>query len=290
MKIRRTASVAFIAMLLMGLMAVPTAAQTPTCKDFADYKENLTGDTSGDWGSITFTPDDGPLILVVNEGWEVDLCLKKATDPIHAPGNPYGEGTHEVHYPGTEDGFSHYDFIAREIENGDEPNGTPTTTTESTGIRLVKLWFDADGDQASAPDGDWTVVLSTGGGPQATVASGTGAQWASLNTGASYSVSEDDLPGGWSEAACGDFDLPDIGTDYLDSSGTGTGFSADEEGAHAVCNQAAEVEVLAEVIEAEEEEVEVLAELPRTGLATLLLALMGAAAIGTGSVMVRSRR
>lgn len=107
------------------------------------------------------------------------------------------------------------------------------SSTSSDAVRLVKFWYDAAGTRVNAPGGDWTVTLGS-----AVVRSGQASAWATLS-GANYSVAENNSPAGWDEVACSTVTLPDIGTDYLDATGTGDHRfpSGVSEGAHPVCNQ-----------------------------------------------------
>ncbi|MFP3907085.1 MAG: hypothetical protein ACLFWR_08630, partial [Acidimicrobiales bacterium] len=72
---RFTQRIALVAVLALVLALAPTGGFASadedhnTCKDHPAYDQNHEGNTSGDWGSITFTPDDGPLVLDVNEGY-----------------------------------------------------------------------------------------------------------------------------------------------------------------------------------------------------------------------------
>jgi hypothetical protein len=171
-----------------------------------------------------------------------------------------------------------------------ELEDAPTVVVEEQALRLVKFFFGADGAQVAAPEGDWSATAAVGGVAKIELSGTTTSGWANIS--GNYTVAETPIAG-WSEASCDGFTLPDIGTDYLDVSGTGS-FTLDQaEGAHAVCNQAAEVEVLAEVIEKEPEvEAEVLAELPVTGTQASLLALLtvlGLGSIGLGTVLARRR-
>jgi hypothetical protein len=172
-------------------------------------------------------------------------------------------------------------------EDEEAENGTTTTTTTATvDIELVKLWFDADGNEVDQPGGDWAVTLTEHRDGEdidrATLQGDTTSAVRSLVEGRGYTVTESGLPGGWGEVdGCEALSVP-AGTVAI---GTGT-FSADEAGLHVVCNQA-EVEVLAEVLE---EEVEVLDELPRTGLPATLLTLFGLLGIALGGGLLgRSR-
>jgi hypothetical protein len=110
-----------ITALMLGLLVPALGNQDAdkTCKDLAAYTENLEGNESGEWGSIEFSPDDGPLVLNVTEGWTVNLCIKKGAEasnqgPIEAPGSPFVGPVEdlEVDYPGavSSEGFSHYAF------------------------------------------------------------------------------------------------------------------------------------------------------------------------------------
>lgn len=112
-------------------------------------------------------------------------------------------------------------------------SSSTSSTSSSDAVRLVKFWYDAAGTRVDAPAGDWTVTLGS-----AVVRSGQASAWAALS-GANYRVSEDDTPAGWDETDCSTVTLPDIGTDYLDATGTGDHRfpSGVSEGAHAVCNQ-----------------------------------------------------
>jgi len=113
-----------------------------------------------------------------------------------------------------------------------------TTSSSSSGqaLRLVKFFFDADGNRVGTPSGDWTVTASVGGSSVIELDDTTISGWA--NVSGDYTVSEASLEG-WAEAGCGGFTLPDIGTAYLDVSGTGDFTLSQAEGAHPVCNQAA---------------------------------------------------
>ena len=136
----------------------------------------------------------------------------------------------------------------------------PEPSDDDPAVRLVKFWFDADGNRVGAPDDDWTVSLLVGDEVKASVDADDGSDWTPVS--GNYSVSESDIPDDWEEVSCDGLDLPDIGTDYLDNSGTGD-FSTSTTGAHAVCNQ--QPEVLAEVLEEAEPAEPVEAEPTFTG-------------------------
>src|SRR3546814_3255617 len=50
-----------------------------TCKDLLLFTQNLEGDTNDVWGSAEFEQDNGPLVLNVNDGYTVLLCVKKGS-------------------------------------------------------------------------------------------------------------------------------------------------------------------------------------------------------------------
>lgn len=138
--------------------------------------------------------------------------------------------------------------VTEEPEVPEEPVVPQDEPRETNGVRLVKFWYDADGNRVSAPEGDWSVTLNT-----ATVNADQNSAWAQLS-GANYSVEEHSTPEGWSEVSCDTVTLSGINTEYLDNSGTGQFRfpSGASEGAHAICNQA----------DAEEEPKEVVRERP----------------------------
>lgn len=86
-----------------------------TCKDIDGFDTNIEKNSSGKWGSIKFTADKGPLVLNVNAGYEVTLCVKKGSSNnemgpvVLSPFEGPLEGV-EVNYPGSKpaEGFSHY--------------------------------------------------------------------------------------------------------------------------------------------------------------------------------------
>jgi LPXTG-motif cell wall-anchored protein len=123
----------------MGFASAEDDART--CRDLPGYTENLEGNTSGVWGSATFSQDSGPLVLDVNDGYTVWVCVKKGTAPVEL--GPYvGPLTGvDVSYPGTPpaEGFSHYSI---RWEHEGEP-GTYTVIPE-------KAWVDDYGVGFSA--------------------------------------------------------------------------------------------------------------------------------------------
>ena len=114
-------------------------------------------------------------------------------------------------------------------------SSTSSAASSGQSLRLVKFFFDADGNRVGAPAGDWTVTASVGGGSVIELDESTISGWA--NVSSSYTVSESSLEG-WPEAGCDGFTLPDIGTVYLDVSGTGDFTLTEDDRAHPVCNQA----------------------------------------------------
>lgn len=130
--IKRTGLVLMGLLLIVSMLAITSSAGAQsvrgnqetatvvdkTCKDIDGFDDNLEGDVSGEWGSIEFTQDDGPLILNVNNGYTVTLCIKKGSanngnGPIVV--GPYVglKVDEEVNYPGFNpaDGMSHYAYI-----------------------------------------------------------------------------------------------------------------------------------------------------------------------------------
>lgn len=114
--------------------------QGNTCKDLEGFNTNHEGNSSGVWGSIEFEDDNGPLVLTVEDGYTVILCVKKGSaiqgqgpvelDPFAGPQQDV-----EVNYPDAKDpeeGFSHYAFKFFETpddDNGDDDNGEPVVPT-----------------------------------------------------------------------------------------------------------------------------------------------------------------
>ena len=169
-----------------------------------------------------------------------------------------------------------------------DPDDPPGTATSSVDVEFVKVWFDADGEETDGPSSGWAVTITEHADDdtlRATLQGTTTSAERSFVEGRDYTVAEDELPAGWDEVGCGDVNLTSVDAGDIVATGTGTE-SADADGVHVVCNQA-EVEVLAEVLE---EEVEVLDELPRTGLPTTLLSLFGLLGIALGGGLLgRSR-
>jgi LPXTG-motif cell wall-anchored protein len=118
---RLTTRLGVVAVLALVLALTPTMGfasaedDARTCRDLPAYTENLEGNTTGVWGSATFSQDSGPLVLEVNDGYTVWVCVKKGSaaqefGPVEV--GPYvGPLTGvDVSYPGTPpaEGFSHY--------------------------------------------------------------------------------------------------------------------------------------------------------------------------------------
>jgi hypothetical protein len=139
---------------IAGLLVVPvqTAGAVrvdQTCKDLNGFNTNLESDTSGVWGSIEFEQDNGPLILNVNNGYEVTLCVKKGSvqngngpkvlSPFEGPLQDV-----EVNYPGANnpaDGFSHYAYTFKLKK-------PPVHINKFAKLKIDKEWV-----VASDPDG-----------------------------------------------------------------------------------------------------------------------------------------
>ncbi|MGY6502028.1 MAG: hypothetical protein ACXIVQ_14190 [Acidimicrobiales bacterium] len=152
---------------LLVPIAAASAAASDTCKDQPGFSENLEGDTSGVWGTISFTPDRGPLVLDVNDGYVVHLCLKKGSSSGASPypgvqlTGPYVgpiEGL-QVYYPGTTKGFSHYAVRYEVTTTTTVPEETTTTTVaeETTTTTVAEETTTTTEDVAVLP----TIVEAT---------------------------------------------------------------------------------------------------------------------------------
>jgi hypothetical protein len=124
------------ATLVLGLLLVAGVAQAqveaPGSQGGICPDRQIEENTSGEWGSITFTPDSGPLVLVVEEGYEVRLCLKKGNG--YEWTDWYKPGTYSLEsvtfFPDLgNDGFSHYDHEEKPWER---PSTTTTSASETT--------------------------------------------------------------------------------------------------------------------------------------------------------------
>ncbi|MFP3906841.1 MAG: hypothetical protein ACLFWR_07395, partial [Acidimicrobiales bacterium] len=121
-------------------------AGTVTCKDFGDYDTNREEGHSGEWGSTAWVPDgeDGYVDLVVEDGYEVWLCLKKGSDKGDNPwggpqeAGPYtsedtGEEGISVKFPDPDSDavhpFSHYDVRWESVGDGDTEGEIELTKT-----------------------------------------------------------------------------------------------------------------------------------------------------------------
>jgi hypothetical protein len=139
-----------------GLMAF--ADDPKTCKDLG-YADNLTASSSGVWGSATFDDTQPTLTLVVNEGYEVTLCVKAGSEnqgfgPEEV--GPFGEGEYAVpHSSGKE--LSHYGVAFSEI-----PDDSTTTTlvdeTTTTTVDDSTTTTQADDDGTTTTVGETTTT------------------------------------------------------------------------------------------------------------------------------------
>lgn len=125
---------------MMEMVPEGGPSQEPkTCKDLDDFDENLEKNSSGEWGSIIWNKvgSDGYLTVNVNEGYTLNLCIKKGSTVGQDP----FEGLRELapligrienlavywEYPGSgTTPFSHYAFNL----DGEAP--PPTILVEPT--------------------------------------------------------------------------------------------------------------------------------------------------------------
>ena len=171
---------------------------------------------------------------------------------------------------------------------------------ETFSLTIGKVWLDGDGEVTDEPDDvDWTVELLI---DDDTVASlpGDDDTYTTTDLIDGYTVTE----------TVSGYEVVDCPAEVLTGTGAGadgTGdFEGDADGLHLVCN-APDVDVLPIVIEQPDDdpeptpttdEVEVLAEvvtaetstLPRTGLETLALALLGSGLLALGAAAVAGSR
>lgn len=139
-----------------------------TCKDIG-FDENRESDSSGVWGSVDFSDDQDFLTLVVNEGWEVQLCVKagSANQGLGPEVTEwFGEGEYEVEHSSGKD-LSHYDWVKRRVDDSTtttEPEVTTTstlastTTTEATTTTEGPTTTTEATTTTSAPDQSTTTV------------------------------------------------------------------------------------------------------------------------------------
>lgn len=129
---------AVLAIPLMGLATEndkPDEPKEGTCKDLG-YGDNLDSDSSDAWGSIDFSDTEDTLTLEVNEGYEVQLCVKAGS--VKQGNGPedkgwFDEGTYEVgHSSGKE--LSHYGFRFRDTTTTTVPEETTTIPEETTTV------------------------------------------------------------------------------------------------------------------------------------------------------------
>ncbi len=106
--------------LALGLLAPASATSdnAVTCQHTYGYDDNLTQTSSGDWGTATWTADgsDGRVSLTVSDGYEVTICIKKASGDDSLRQSTLGVGTHEIDWDGN--AFSHYGIKFVELDNG----------------------------------------------------------------------------------------------------------------------------------------------------------------------------
>jgi hypothetical protein len=135
--IRRVLAMSLATILMLALVWLITsndqadATTENTCNDVGFT--NLESDTSGAWGSVDFDSTEPTLTLVVEEGFEVRLCVKAGS--VEQGDGPevtgwFDEGTYEVaHSSGKE--LSHYGIEFRETTTS---TSTTTSTTSTTVI------------------------------------------------------------------------------------------------------------------------------------------------------------
>ncbi len=175
--LRRLLAMSLATALMLAIVMLVTAraeAQVDqTCNDVGF--DNETGSTSGIWGSVTFDDSEPTLTLVVEEGFEVRLCVK-AGSAQQGDGPEitdwFGEGTHEVSHSTGKD-LSHYGIQFREIPDDEEPTTTqsdeepttspPTTTTTSSSSSTTTEPSDttttsAPGSTSTAPPSSTTTI------------------------------------------------------------------------------------------------------------------------------------
>lgn len=164
-----TALVGALLLVLQVLLVPGTAGAAPgdTCKDLDGFDENH--DEEGvdrDWGSIEFTPEDGPLVLDVEVGYTIELCVKKGNEASGQGPELLGPFTgpiegQEVSYPGSPgEGISHYSFRL-------VPTPPPDTDTEATAVEPT--WVEPS---CAEPDGA-DVVFDTTEGVTYAITTGT---------------------------------------------------------------------------------------------------------------------
>ena len=126
--LRRAISVTTGVVLIASLGAVGSMPASATseggCDGLPPFNENLEANSDGDWGSIEFAGSDSLLDLVVNDGYEVTLCLKAGSEASGGGAisdGPYPAGVHnDIAYDGAERVISHYDFSFVEVETDTE--------------------------------------------------------------------------------------------------------------------------------------------------------------------------
>lgn len=196
--------------------------------------DGVTATWGGDPGSVEFENTN-------EQPATVTWCAKGGTDFADDGSMNLGEQTTTL-APGEEwesDDFgteiSYFVVYDVELDEGPAP----------VDITLVKEWFDVDGAATDAPDADWGVEMTTspGGDVVASVPGDDATATLAFTydadaTGwvpAAYDVTETALPEGWEEVPCDTVDA----VNEAEVTGTGTGFTADADGDHLVCNQEA---------------------------------------------------
>jgi len=165
--VRRVLAMSLATALMLALVWLVTShdqatAQTEnTCNDVGFT--NLEADSSGPWGSVDFDATEPTLTLVVDEGWEVRLCIK-AGSAQQGDGPEitdwFGEGTYEVAHSTGKD-LSHYGVAFREAPPDDDEETTTSTTTTITSSSTSTTTVPVDTTTTSTPSSTSTVPQSS---------------------------------------------------------------------------------------------------------------------------------
>lgn len=122
-------------MLTMLPLTVQASNDKPvdkTCKNLG--YDNLGESVGGEWGSIVFDDSEETLGLVVNEGYQVKLCVKAGSanqglGPEES--GPYGEGEYVVGHSSDKE-LSHFGFKFRTTTSSTSSTTTTVTVPPTT--------------------------------------------------------------------------------------------------------------------------------------------------------------
>lgn len=130
-----TLATATMLSLVFFIVTLAEAQVANTCKDLG-FPDNLETDTSGVWGSVAFDNTEDTLTLVVNDGYEVTLCVKAGSiNQGNGPESvgPFSAGTHIVGHTSGKD-LSHYGLTFQTVTTttGETTSTTTTTVVDTT--------------------------------------------------------------------------------------------------------------------------------------------------------------